>query len=176
MTRILTLLRHAKSSRDDIRLSDIDRPLAERGCTDAPRMAAWMKANAITPDLVLCSTSVRTRQTLSLMSAALPRRVETRFDANLYHADAALLLRSIQALGSPSQHALVIGHNPGFHDLALRLIGAGDKNQRAALGEKFSTCGCAVLTFSATSWTDVTPKAGTLAHWMSPRWLGYVRN
>jgi phosphohistidine phosphatase len=177
MVRTVTLLRHAKSSREDLRLADIDRPLAERGRADAPRMGQWMarqytsKGHGITPDLVLCSPSVRTRETHALIASALPAKIETRFDAKLYHAEAARLLRTIQDLPGRVHHVLLIGHNPGFHDLALRLTGAGDRGLRRALAEKFSTCGCAVLSFDVTTWAEVAPKTGTLLHWMSPKRL-----
>lgn len=171
MTLTVTLLRHAKSSRDDATLADIARPLAERGRRDALRMAAWMALNGIKPDLVLCSTSVRTRETLALVAPAVAPAVATRFEASLYHAEADVLLRKVQGLSSAKQHVLLIGHNPGFHDLALSLIGAGDKGLRASLAEKFSTCGCAVLTFAGSDWASVAPKAGALTHWMAPKRL-----
>jgi phosphohistidine phosphatase len=167
----VTLLRHAKSSRDDPRLADIDRPLAERGRRDAPRMAAWMKAQGIAPDLVVCSTSVRTRETWKGVATALTAGVQTRFEPALYHAQDAVLLQVIQALPRQATHALLIGHNPGFHDCALSLAGAGPRDLRQALAEKFPSCGCAVLTFDVAAWTDVAAARGTLMHWMSPKRL-----
>jgi phosphohistidine phosphatase len=171
MSRTVTLLRHAKSSREDPRLADIDRPLAARGRTDAPRMATWIKRQSITPDLILCSTSVRTRETLVLIASGLPARIATRFEASLYHAQAAHLLSTIRGLHADIRHVLLIGHNPGFHDLAMRLVGSGEQSLRVSLAEKFSTCGCAVLSFPAETWGDVTAKGGTLTHWISPKRL-----
>ncbi len=171
MSRTLTLLRHAKSSHEDVRLADIDRPLTDRGRSDAPRVAAWMKAEAIVPDLVLCSTSVRTRQTLGLIASAWPKKVTTRFEAKLYHAEAQLLLARARALSADVRHVLFVGHNPGFHDLALRLVGAGDDGLRASLAEKYATCGCAVFVFDVVGWADVAVRAATLTHWMTPKRL-----
>jgi phosphohistidine phosphatase len=171
MPRTVTLLRHAKSSRDDPRLADINRPLAERGHNDAPRMGGWMTDNAVRPDLVLCSTSVRTRQTLDHIVRALPAGVTTRFSAALYHAEAPSLLRLLQDLSIDVRHVLVVGHNPGFYDLALRLVGKGDADIRTSLVEKFPTCGCAVITCDVDTWAEVVPESGTLTLWMSPKRL-----
>jgi phosphohistidine phosphatase len=171
LSHTITLLRHAKSSRENMRLDDIDRPLAERGRKDAPRMAAWMKTTHIKPDLVLCSTSRRTRETLALIGAAIPPNTETRFEASLYHAEAAVLLRAIQGVPELVRHVLLIGHNPGFHDLALQLASGGDRAMRALLAEKFSTCGCAVFSVQADRWADLEPKRCCLTQWMAPKRL-----
>lgn len=171
MPLTLTLLRHAKSLHNDASLADFDRPLAPRGESDAPRMGAWMKAHKVTPDLVLCSPSVRTRQTLALVGSSLPAGVATRFQRPLYLAEADVLLAAVLKARPSVRHLLLVGHNPGYHEFAGMLVGDGPPEARQSLAEKFPTCGCAVLRFDVEAWKDVAPKGGTLLHWMAPKRL-----
>ena len=84
--KTIFLLRHAKSSWDDDSLSDHDRPLSERGRAAAPRMGAYMRGAGYLPDLVLCSTSMRTRQTLDAVISELGVEPATEFQEELYLA------------------------------------------------------------------------------------------
>ena len=172
MTLTVTLFRHAKSSWDDVALSDFDRPLSERGERDAPRMAAWLRAEQIAPDLVLCSTAQRTQQTLALIRTAWPDRVEVRLVEALYMADASVVLASLRDAPPARRHVMVIGHNPGLEGAAKSLVGAGTANVRQTMATKFPTAACAVITFAVTAWTAVAAGGGTLTHWMTPRGLG----
>ncbi|MEM1306411.1 MAG: histidine phosphatase family protein, partial [Pseudomonadota bacterium] len=87
MAKTLILLRHAKSSWSDPGLADIDRPLNKRGRAAAPRMGRWLAQAGYTPDLVICSPSMRTRQTLSAISHTLPiPREGLRFEPDIYEA------------------------------------------------------------------------------------------
>jgi phosphohistidine phosphatase len=166
----LSLLRHAKSSRDDATLADFDRPLSERGQRDAPRMGTWL-ASASVPELVLCSTARRTQQTLALMRPALPATVKVKLTKTLYLAEANVLVKAVRAAPPEVRHVLLIGHNPGLEDMARELIGKGDAALRAALATKFPSAGCAVVTFEAKTWREIGPGQGTLVRWMTPKTL-----
>ena len=171
MTLTVTLLRHAKSSWGDVVLQDFDRPLSERGVRDAPRMAAWLASVKIAPDLVLCSTAARTRQTLDAVRSALPSAVDIQFVDALYMASATTILASIRAVPVDVQHVMVIAHNPGLEQTAHKLIGAGDAQLRQALSDKFPSAGCAVIVFNQTKWSAIAEGGGTLLRWMTPRRL-----
>jgi phosphohistidine phosphatase len=86
MTRTLILIRHAKSDWDDPALSDHDRPLNARGQLSAPRIGAWLAERGVTPDAVLCSTALRTRETWDGIATHLPEAPEPVFSHGLYHA------------------------------------------------------------------------------------------
>lgn len=171
MTRTVTLLRHAKSSWGDASLADFDRPLAERGLRDAPRMAAWLAEQRIAPDLVLCSTAKRTQETLALVRSALPKDCKVESSKAFYMANAGSLLSAIRAVPNTVRHVLMIGHNPGLEDTARRLVVAGDKIMRTAMAAKFPSAGCAVIKCDVSEWADIADGAGTLVHWMTPRGL-----
>ena len=165
----LALLRHAKSSWDDPALEDFDRPLAERGLAAAPLMADHMSALALRPALVVCSTSVRTRATLELVKSALgspPSAIV--YEDGLYLASASDLLARLRRIPAHTASVLMIGHNPGFHDLALLLAEPRLSDASRALVAKFPTAGLAVLTFDAVSWARILQGGGHLAHFMSP--------
>jgi phosphohistidine phosphatase len=124
----LYLLRHAKSSWDEPGLADHDRPLARRGKRAADAMGRYMREHGIEPEVVLCSSATRTRQTLERLG--LP---DARIEPELYGADAATL----RALIPDASSAMLIGHNPGMQDLALSLARSGAK--LGELAEKFPT-------------------------------------
>src|SRR5436853_632358 len=164
----LLLLRHAKSSWDDPALDDHERPLAERGRRASRRIAEHMRATAVEPELVLCSTARRARETLELVRPALPSSVISIEDA-LYAASADELLTRIRRVGDSVASVLVIGHNPGLQQFAL-LLASGGRGLRQ-LEEKFPTAALATLTLDAT-WSRLAPGGSTLAACVVPRQLG----
>ena len=95
----LHLLRHAKSSWDDETLDDHERPLAPRGVRDARRMGAYLRDLPVQPQLVLCSSAVRTRQTLELIE--LDGDQDVQFEDGLYGASADALLGRLRRLTDP---------------------------------------------------------------------------
>src|SRR5262249_52313556 len=91
----LLLLRHAKSSWDDPALADFDGPLASRGEEAARRMGAYMAAQELAPDLIMCSTAERARQTLEIVLERLGADLPTRFADALYLATPTALLACV---------------------------------------------------------------------------------
>jgi phosphohistidine phosphatase len=92
----LYILRHAKSSWDDPTLADADRPLAPRGRRAAEVMAEHLRRNRIAPQLVLCSPSKRTRQTLARIAPSLGKAARVQIEPELYAASAAALLEMLR--------------------------------------------------------------------------------
>ena len=167
--RTLYLLRHAKSSWSDNTLTDHDRPLSSRGRRDAPRMAAFMASLGMAPDLVLCSTSMRTRQTLELLRQGLDLdAVEVSFEPAIYEVPPSHLTARVRSLPDDRKAVLVIGHNPGMQGAALDLIADGDPNLIRGLATKYPTCALAAISFDAASWADVRAASGRLDHFVRP--------
>jgi len=121
--RQLLLLRHAKSSWDDPKLSDHARPLNVRGRQAAGAMARAMRELGLTPDLVLVSSARRTLQTLEALEPWDETPLIEPMDA-LYLAPAIELLEVLRRASPVVRSLLLIGHNPGLHELALTLAGA----------------------------------------------------
>lgn len=167
----LLILRHAKAGSDKPGLSDIDRPLAPRGRAAAPAMGHFIAAHAMEPDLILCSTAKRTRETLALIHPELLSKPEVVLSEELYLAESEQIRGVIRANSKGCKRIMIIGHNPGLQELVLELAGAGRRSDLAAVRTKFPTAGLAVLNFTATRWEDATPKTGILRLFMTPRRL-----
>ncbi len=144
----LVLMRHAKAGYPSGAV-DHERPLKARGRRDAAAAGAWLAEHVPRPDVVLCSTAVRTRQTWEVARSALPAQGLYQEVPELYQASADDLLdvvaAALTALSAPAC-LLVIGHQPAVGAVAAHLAGAGSSRPAlAALREKFATSGIAVL-------------------------------
>jgi phosphohistidine phosphatase len=168
--RRLLLLRHAKSDWPKGML-DIDRPLAPRGRDAAPRMGDYLRGEQLLPDLALVSPARRARETWDLVSPALGQ-VEARFEPRIYEAPPERLLAVVREVEPAIRTLLLVGHNPGFADLAKRLVGHGDRYAFARMAQKFPTAGLAVIDFSADDWADAGPGEGRLDRFVTPKSLG----
>ena len=169
MMLTLSLLRHAKSSWSNPALPDRERPLATRGVTDAPLMGKAMAERGIDPELVLCSSARRTRDTLDLVLPEL--RVEPKIvyvDA-LYHASPEEMLELLHGIQPGANRVMMVGHNPEIQAFALDLVGSGPKHFRDRLRTKYPTAGLAVINFVSGLWKSVTVNSGTLNLFLSPR-------
>jgi phosphohistidine phosphatase len=164
--RTLYLLRHAKSSWDDPALADHERPLAPRGRRDARRIAKHLRRRGITPALVLCSSAVRTQETLDLLRPALAE-VAVQVEEQLYGASSETLLKRIHALPDEVGSLLLIGHNPGLQDLALALASSGAELER--LEAKFPTAAFATLALAR--WSSLGPGDAELVSYLVPKQL-----
>jgi phosphohistidine phosphatase len=162
----LHLLRHAKSSWDDPALPDANRPLSARGERTAAKMARQLARERVAPGLVLCSSARRTRQTLELILPALGDP-EVLVEDGLYAAGAQALLSRLRQIPAGIREAMLIGHNPGIHELALVLAGRGAP---ASLRESFPTGALVSLTLEAAAWGDVQ-RGGVVTRLLLPREL-----
>ncbi|MFD7512030.1 SixA phosphatase family protein [Streptomyces sp. NPDC059853] len=164
--RRIVLLRHAKADWPDV--SDHDRPLAERGRKDAPVAGRRLAGAGITPDLALCSTAARTRETWKLVASELPRRPRTVYDERLYEASLGELIAVLNETDDQVRDLLLIAHNPGIHALADALAGASEGDCLARMNRTgYPTAAIAVLTFTG-DWKSVEHGVGTLAAFWAP--------
>lgn len=173
--RRLMLLRHAKTETDAPSGRDQDRRLDDRGRTDAAEIGGWIARHPPFPDSVLLSPAVRAKQTWEIASDAMnglvPRpRVEEL--AELYGAEPAQLLQIIRmASATDPRRLMLVGHNPGMHELALTLAGSGDAGGRKALADNMPTAGLAIFDFDIQDWNEVAFRRGQLKLFVSPKLL-----
>ena len=167
--KTLYLYRHAKSSWKDPTLADFERPLKGRGRRAAKSMAAYMAEHRLVPDIIVCSSAQRTRETLAMLRDALGRDIPASIDDALYMASAADLLRQVQDLDDGLASAMFIGHNPGLHDLALGLTGGGEPEPWNRMRSKFPTAALAVLACPGQRWRAIKPLGATLKAFVCPR-------
>lgn len=168
----LTLLRHAKSSWDDPALSDHARPLNKRGTKAACRIGRYIAENKFRPDLILCSDAVRTRATLALIRPAFAHPApKTIVSADLYLAPPAQIINIVATEARDARHVMVIGHNPGLHDLALSLSKTANRADIAQLSTKYPTAALAHFTLDVSDWSDFPKATGNLEYFIIPRTL-----
>ncbi len=164
----LYILRHAKSSWKTEGLDDFHRPLNARGRKAAPAIGNYMQQHSIFPDLILCSAAVRARETLDLVLASLEGDPAVEIDEGLYLAGAGTLLDRLRRLDDGPDSVMVIGHNPGLHDLALSL--AAPDTQQVPVA-KYPTAALTELRFSGRRWSDIAPGTGDVVRFVAPRTL-----
>jgi phosphohistidine phosphatase len=162
----LYLLRHAKSSWKDTSLPDHDRPLAGRGRRAAKAIARHMREHGVEPELVLCSTAQRARQTLDRIEPALGSAT-VRVERDLYAASAPALLERLRGVPDAVESVMVIGHNPGLQELALEL--ARPASAAGELEAKYPTGALATLAFEASSWQELDRDTAELVELVRPR-------
>lgn len=163
----LTLLRHAKSDQDGS--LDHGRVLAARGRRQAPDVAEHLRATGRLPQLVLCSTATRTRQTWDLVAAALPEASpEVRYLDALYLADVQDVLTAIGEVSDAVGDLLVVGHEPTTSETARHLAGPGsDAAALAQVRVGIPTAALCLLEIDAT-WASLAPGSATLAAVLTP--------
>src|SRR5262249_14225267 len=148
-----------------------DRPLARRGEEAAPRMGAFMAAQGIEPELILCSPAVRTRQTLDLVLPHLTSGPTVVYEEGFYLAGASQLLGRLRKIEPKGPHVMIAGQAPGMQGLACEGAGSGAPKEMQALAAKFPTAGLAVLDFDVEGWPDIGPGLGRLRLFMTPKRL-----
>ncbi|AJC61197.1 histidine phosphatase family protein [Streptomyces sp. 769] len=182
----LIVLRHAKSSWPE-GVSDHERPLSGRGRRDAPAVGRWLRQQRCVPDLVICSTSRRTRETWELVAGELqpeyappatrgdhaapvaPVAPDVVFEPRIYAASASAVLQVLSGIPERCRTALVIGHQPAVQDLVLALAGEeGDGEALERAGGKFPTSAVAVLALPG-GWARLEPGAAALTAFAVPR-------
>ncbi|MFV1994961.1 MAG: histidine phosphatase family protein [Verrucomicrobiales bacterium] len=165
--KLLTLIRHAKSSWNYSGLDDHDRPLNTRGEEAAPRMGLTLAERGdFAPDLILTSTALRTSTTAGLIAEAVgydPGEIVR--EPAIYLASLPTLIAIIRALDEGHQHVVLCGHNPGFEDLVNHFL-------RNDTTERMPTCAVARLRLDLEHWGEVHEGCATLIEFLTPKILG----
>ena len=151
--KTLLLLRHAKSSWDDLSLKDFDRPLNKRGLKAAPRVGAHMQKEKLRPDLVLSSPALRAKQTTTMVCEAGGFASLANFDERIYEASAQRLFEIVAGIDDRIGMAMLVGHNPGFEELLAALTSESQAMPTAAL---------ACIELKVEKWSDLALDCGKL--------------
>ncbi|AEY88533.1 MULTISPECIES: SixA phosphatase family protein [Streptomyces] len=164
--RRIVLFRHAKA--DWPQVPDHERPLAERGRTDAAVAGRKLADTGITIDLALCSTATRTRETWKLAVHELSHRPKTVYEERVYEASPGELIAVLNEVPDEVRNVILIGHNPGVHGLADILAGAADDDARERMDRRgFPAAAFALLSFDG-PWKGVEPGVATLVDYWAP--------
>ena len=174
--RRLILFRHAKAERSEPGQEDRARVLAERGRKDAAKMGAYMATHAFIPDRVAISPAARTQETWKYAGPAFKSAPPAVPTEKLYDATPHDIFSVIEIAPASAATFLVLGHNPGLHEVALMLIASGDIDTRERLREGLPTCGLVIIDFAYDDWSGLHPQSGRLERFVSPKSLEAATN
>ncbi|PQA89101.1 SixA phosphatase family protein [Hyphococcus luteus] len=167
----ISLLRHAEAAERSPAITDRERPLTKKGREDSRLMGGFLAKSDRLPGLALCSPSTRTRETLDGVNARLAEPLETMIDAAIYEATEEEILEAIKTLPDECDHVLVVGHNPGFHALGVRLADPHESDARelARIANKFPKGALAVFEFDIGAWRKADFGGGRLVQFTRPK-------
>jgi len=164
MNQTLYLLRHAKAEPWSPGSNDIERRLSQRGHSHMQSLSAWMLEHLPAPEIVLCSPSQRTRETLAALTESWPELGEkVVYPEQLYEATTGLLHSLAEAAFKRSPSVMMVGHNPGFEYLLQSVL----RDRDATNVDKMATGTLAVVDF--TDSYEAGCGSGILRHWMRRR-------
>ncbi len=150
--KTLLLMRHAQSP-TAFGIDDFSRPLSAKGMSDALCMGGDIKARALIPDLILCSSAIRTRQTCEQFQEGLAVSVSVNFVDSLYNARSSHLLSNAHEANDDVNTLMIIAHNPGIYELALTL--AGRDGEKLAMG--YAPATTSIIEADTDEWKNLSP-------------------
>ena len=153
--RRVVLMRHAKATHPG-GVEDQERPLAGRGERDAAALGRWLRTAVGPPDLAITSPAARARRTWEVAATELADPVEVLVEPAAYHADPEGLLELLRSAPEGARTLVLVGHNPGMHDLALLLSTDGSEDSDDVLSAGFPTSGAVVLAHHG-PWSALDP-------------------
>lgn len=159
--RILYVLRHAKSDWSATYDVDHDRPLNPRGIAAAKTMGRLLAERMALPDRILCSSAVRTRQTIELAVAAGNWNRTAILEPELYLASPGSAIDLLREQADDAMSVLLVGHQPTCGELVRRLT--GDDPPR------FVTAALACIHLDIDSWSEIEPYRGRLTWFSTPK-------
>jgi len=159
----LYILRHSKAGHSNKKiLDDHERDLTDKGIDLCSYIGSHLKENSHEVDTILCSTSNRTKQTAEYTTEAYGRDVDINFESTLYLATPETILNELYALDDSINSAMVIGHNPGLHQLSILLSGSGDKKKFREMRSNFPPPSLVIFEIDSDKWSDVRIQSGKL--------------
>jgi len=162
-TKLLLILRHAKSSWEFVELSDHDRPLNNRGKQDALRIGKKLLKEGIVPQLIISSSAVRATSTAVKVAKACGYQGEITVENSLYGSGYTEYLNAVKKKDDRYDIIMLVGHNP--HSEQLLEILTGTMNT-------MPTCTVACVRLSIASWNEIDSQVkGELLNLWRPKEL-----
>jgi phosphohistidine phosphatase len=150
--RTLFILRHGEATPSQ-GVVDRDRELTPAGLRAMQDLARIIESMDNAPTTALCSPTMRTRQTCRAVAAGIPVQIYE----DMYDATIDRLVRFVHGIDDSHKSALLVGHNPGVHQLAAMLSRAGDDKLRQSLATEYRPGTLAVVRARTLQWANFTP-------------------
>ncbi|WGI22497.1 histidine phosphatase family protein [Amylibacter sp. IMCC11727] len=162
--KTLIFTRHAKSSWDDLTLSDHERTLNARGRASATAIGKWLQEKGHHPDQAISSNAARCVETWDLISAELPPVEKSSFHQRLYLAAPTTIYEALKQASGDT--VIMLGHNPGFGELAMQLAQNHPDHPKFQM---YPTAATTVLRFDIPDWSTPFLGTGTVVDFIVPR-------
>jgi phosphohistidine phosphatase len=169
MKATLILMRHGEARDTTSGNSDIERALTPKGEEQARAQGQALVQKNIKPDIILCSSALRTRQTADILVQAWQGAeppIEHRTD--MYQATPAEILRMIRVQDSAKSTVMVIGHNPTIHQLAMNFCAPGEYSKQPKLGKGYPPAAMALFEFNLRALAEIGEGRGILIDFITP--------
>ena len=160
--KTLYLMRHAKSDWK-VEATDLNRPLNDRGRMNAPLMGKLLKSKNELPELIISSPAFRADATAVMLADAVGYQGEVLTKDDFYFGDLEDVLEVLYSLSARLHSALIVGHNPVWHDIAKHFVGFSE--------EKFPTAAILKIRFATNNWRDIAPENASTDWFVKPRAL-----
>lgn len=159
----LIIVRHAKSDWGDETLKDIDRPLNERGYSDAYLLSNWFYTHHELPNLIVSSDATRALSTAMIFTRALGIPSERMLiESKIYESTADTLKKVIKGFDDAANCVMLFGHNPGITNLV-------NEFSNDLFFDNIPTCGMISFQFDIKSWSDIGAKKGQVMFQQFPK-------
>jgi phosphohistidine phosphatase len=165
--RRLVLLRHAKAERGGD-IADHLRPLALAGRRQAGGVGETLRAAGVIPELVLCSSSVRTHQTWDLVRSSLGAQPMVEISDALYSAGVRTLLSLVRTVPAEIRTVLVVGHEPTVSEAAATLAGPDSDEPCLARVRLGMPTGSYSVLETDVAWSQLEPDGARLIRLVTP--------
>ena len=165
----LYVMRHAKSSWDNSDLNDHDRPLSNRGKRNAKTICEFFVKKKISFDLIILSTSTRTKKTLKILQKKIDRPKKIIISKNLYLANENNIVLKIKEINENYKKVLLINHEPAITNLVNYLVKNKKNNLFKLINYKFPTAAFAKIVFTLDSWSKISDSTGLLKNFIRPK-------
>lgn len=160
--KTIYLLRHAKSSWDNPRLDDFERPLSKRGHHDAPLMGNLLEKLNVLPDLLISSPAIRAAMTARIIAESINYPFDNiQYDENIYEAGEEQILEIIYGIDDSINKLMLVGHNPSFTYLSHFLAKHSINN--------IPTCGFFAAGLNISTWTKIKKNCGKMVMFEYPK-------
>lgn len=160
--KTLILVRHAKSSWDNINLTDIKRPLNKRGKRDAPNMGEILNKQGVTPDLIISSPADRALTTAKIIAEKINYPLsKIEINKNVYRAVYKNLYKEIKDIDNKYSKVMLVGHNPELTDFLSSLTNT--------YVEDIPTTGICTIDLNISEWSEINEGSGKLINFEYPK-------
>ena len=167
--KYLYIIRHAKAESPSREVEDHDRKLINKGIKRANNLNKWLKSKNHNLEALFCSSSLRTLQTMDIISHDLNYSVNKIVDKKLYGASDEMLINYISFLDDKLNNVGIIGHQPGLQELAFTLVSSYAEGYDKVLNSNFSTSNAILILLNIKRWDQISSRVGILADYFDSK-------